>query len=1363
MMSDLDQRIASLSPEKREMLLRRLNKQHSANSAQVAIPRRSPSAQPVPLSFAQESLWLVDQLTPDSAAYNLPCVLRLEGPLNRAALEQTIHQVVQRHETLRTTFQVRESRPVQVIAPTLAIPLEEIDLQQIPEAEREQRAKAQLAAEVARPFDLAQGPLLRAKLLVLAEDQHMLLLLMHHIISDGWSIEVLMREISTLYGTLCAGQPSPLPELPIQYADYALWQRERLQGETLDKLLAYWKGRLAGAPAVLELPTDHPRPNVQSFQGGQISFKLAPALAKSVRALGQQEQTSIFMTLLAAFQALLARYTGREDIVVGSSITNRNRPETEGLIGYLVNMLVLRGDLAGNPSFRDLLRRVRTTTLDAFSNQELPLNHLVEALQPERSLSYNPLFQVVFALENAIPPSVESGGVVWELVELAEVSSKFDLQLTMQEGQESLGGYFIYNADLFEAATVERIAGHWQTLLEEMVTHPDQAIATLPLLTPAERQHVLVDWNATETPYPQDKCVQTLFEEQVARTPDAIAVVYEDTQLTYRELNTRANHLAHSLRGLGVGPESLVALCLERTADMVVGVLGVMKAGGAYVPLDPTYPVDRLAFMLEDSQPAVLVTQQHLRGNLPTENLKVVCLDSDHAHLAQQPGDNPAPRSTPDNLAYVIYTSGSTGKPKGVQVLQRALVNFLLSMGKEPGITAQDRLLAVTTLSFDIAGLELYLPLLVGARVVLVSRETAANGVALAQALEHSRATVMQATPVTWRLLLAAGWQGNPALKVLCGGEPLPPDLATQLLERCGSLWNLYGPTETTVWSTVRQITSADTLITIGHPIANTQVYILDAQLQPVPVGTPGELYIGGDGLARGYLHRPELTAERFIPDPFSSKPEARIYRTGDLARFLPNGELEHLGRLDHQVKVRGFRIELGEIESVLAQHPAVRQAVVIAREDSPGDKRLVAYVIPEEGEQIAYKDLRPFLKEHLPDYMVPAACMMLDSYPQTPNGKIDRKALPAPEAIERAEDEVYVEPTLIEHYQLLEIWEELLDARPIGITDNFFLLGGHSLLAARLIARIEEVFGKKIALATLFAGPTIEELTQALQKQDEETQARVPIYAIQTGGSKLPFFFLHGAWEGGGFYCYRLARDLGPDQPFYALQPYRLEGLHVPPSFEEMAAAHIDVIRAIQPEGPYLLGGFCNGGLIGAEITRQLRAQGQHVALLALVDPSEPAGAFRRTVRNLIRGIGTVARLSEEKQLSLYLRYRHIYASIFYTRGRFGFAIPTLTTLKQPLDKLREEWASVYYWVMPNRVPDFDAEKFVCFWKGQASTQAEVWLRLAEAKGADISTVPGEHLEWRAENIRALADQLSVHLAKVQAVETRQEALIAG
>ena len=794
----------------------------------------------------------------------------------------------------------------------------------------------------------------------------------------------------------------------------------------------------------------------------------------------------MFMALVASFQTLLYRYTGQDDQVIGSITAGRTQRDMEALIGFFVNTLVLRTNLSGNPTFRELLGRVRETVLDAQAHQDLPFEYLVKELRPERYAGRNPLFQVLISLES--PLSTLPSGWTMSQMEIETGASRFDLALDIKDGSEGLVCSFEYSTDLFEQATIVRMAGHLQTLLEAVVADPGRQLAEYQILTEPERHQILVEWNATATDYPRDLCIHQLFENQVESTPDAVAVIFKDQQLTYRELNRRANQLAHYLQYLGVEPGVLVGICVERSLDMVVGLLGILKAGGAYLPLDPTFPSERIEFMLEDAQVPVLITQQHLTAQLPNHKAIVVCLDTDGAKLSLQSETNVPPTTLSDNLAYVIYTSGSTGRPKGVQIIHRAVVNFLLSMREQPGLKAEDTLLAVTTLSFDIAALELFLPLIVGAQVVVASHEIVADGVALIDVLTRKRITVMQATPVTWRILLAANWQGNHALKIICGGEALPPDLAQKLLPRAASLWNIYGPTETTIWSSTCMIEPGEKTITIGRPIANTQMYLLDARLHPVPVGVPGELYIGGDGLARGYLNRPELTAERFIPNPFSDDPSDRIYKTGDLARYLSNGTIEHLGRLDFQVKIRGYRIELGEIEAVLNQHPAMRQAVVVAREDVPGDKRLVAYVVLKKGLNATVDDLKQHVTKQVPAYMVPSVFMILEAMPLTPNGKVDRGAFPVPESSRHSSEDNFAAPTLPLHNQLVQIWEELLDARPIGTRDNFFDLGGHSLLAARLVIRIEQDWGKKIPLNTLLADATIERLAAVIMQPEDES-----------------------------------------------------------------------------------------------------------------------------------------------------------------------------------------------------------------------------------------------------------------------------------
>ena len=812
------------------------------------------------------------------------------------------------------------------------------------------------------------------------------------------------------------------------------------------------------------------------------------------------------MTLLAAFQVLLYRYTGQEDVAVGSPIANRRRPEIEGLIGFFVNTLVLRADLSGNPSFRELLSRVRDICVAADANQDLPFEKLVQELQPERDQSRNPLFQVMFVLQNATSPFSGIPGLRIEPLELATTRSPFDLSLFLREREGKYIGYIEYSTDLFDRDRIERMAGHFQTLLEAIVADPDQSIATLPILTEAERHQILVEWNDTAADYPKDKCIHQLFEEQVERTPDAIALEFEDKQITYRELNRRANQLAHYLISLGIGPEKLVGICVERSIEMVVGLLGILKAGGAYVPLDPTYPKERLRFMLEDSQVSVLLTQETLvedrgwriedgdpRSSILDPRLQSSLPRSRLAGNCAGKHENLSPALKADNLAYVIYTSGSTGKPKGVQIEHRSVVNCLHSLGEQLGFTEHDVLLAVTTISFDISALELFLPLVVGGKVVVAGRDQAVDGGELSRRLRDVSATAMQATPSTWRLLMDAGWKGSPGFKILCGGEAMPREL-TEALLTSGKLWNLYGPTETTIWSMAHKVESAEGSVPIGRPLANTKIYMLDSRLQPVPIGVHGDLYMGGDGLARGYWNNPELTAERFIPNPFSDEAHARLYRTGDRARYRSDGTIEFLGRTDNQVKIRGHRIELGEIESVLMQHSAVNQTVVVAFDEFASDsdnpqskiensKSLAAYVVPVQSSAPAVIELRRFLQEKLPDHMVPSSFVFLNALPLTANGKLDRNALPPPDGERPLLDHGFVEPRTEIEELVAQIWRDVLKLDKIGIHDNFFDLGGHSLLATRVIANLQEVFSKDVPLHVLFDAPTIAELAVELEE----------------------------------------------------------------------------------------------------------------------------------------------------------------------------------------------------------------------------------------------------------------------------------------
>jgi amino acid adenylation domain-containing protein len=1051
--------------------------------AAKALPpiKRVDRSQPLALSFAQQRLWFLNQLTGSSAIYNMPAAVRLQGVLQVEVLEQVVSEMVHRHEPLRTVFAVVDEMPIQAINPPTPQLVPVIDLQNLPAAAQRAEIERLATEEAQQPFDLAQGSLLRARLLRLSAEDHVLLTTMHHIISDGWSMGVFIRESIALYMAFVEGQASPLPPLPIQYADYAHWQRQWLQGEVLEQQLDYWRQQLGRELPVLNLPTDRPRPAVQTYRGDQHAISLSTDLTSALNRLSQQANATLFMTLLAAFQTLLYRYCGQEDIIVGSPIAGRRRSELEDLIGFFVNTLALRTDLSGNPSFRELLGRVRQVALEAYTHQDIPFEKLVEELKPARDSSRSPVFQAMFVLQNAPSAALTLPGLTLTPLSRKTATAKFDLTLSLTETASGLQGSFEYNTDLFEAATIERMAGHFQTLLAGIVANPEQSITTLPILTETEHHQLLVEWNDTRVDYLQDRCIHQLFEEQVERTPDAIAVVFEEQQLTYQELNARANQLAHYLQSLGVGPEVLVGICVERSLEMLVGLLGILKAGGAYVPIDPAYPQERQVYMLQDSQVAVLLTQATLAPTFPTSQAQVVCLDANWSDISGEKTTNLERAVQLDELAYVIYTSGSTGKPKGVLIPHRGLINCLTAMRPCFGLTDQDSWLAVTTISFDVAALELYSPLIAGARLILASRSTAADGPQLKALLNDTAATFMVATPATYFMLLVSGWEPNAALTILCGGEALTQDLAAQLLPKAASLWNLYGPTETTIFSTCCKIEPADAPISIGHPIANTQLYILDPHLQPVPLGAPGELYIGGDGLARGYLNRPQLTAERFIRHPFMDVPGSRLYKTGDLARFLPDGRVEYLGRIDHQVKIRGFRIELGEIESVLSQYPAIQHCVVVAREDQPGDRRLVAYMVtasdpPSTGE------LRSFLKEMLPEYMIPSIFITLESLPLTPNGKVDRKALPPPKMANAADAATYVAPRTFLEQELAKICAQVLNLERVGIYDNFFEVGGHSLLATQVIARVQQMFQVEFPLQKLFEEPTIACLAEQIE-----------------------------------------------------------------------------------------------------------------------------------------------------------------------------------------------------------------------------------------------------------------------------------------
>ena len=1061
----------------------------------------------LPLSFSQQRMWLLDQLEPGAPTYHISHALRLSGALDTEALKRSLMGIVARHEALRTTFAAVDGEPVQVVSATIDTKLPVEDLSGVPQAEREAEATQFALEEKRRPFDLERGSLFRTRLLRLGEEEHVLLISMHHIVSDGWSMGVFWRELGALYGAFSRNGPSPLPELPIQYADYALWQRQWLTGEVLEEQLSYWKDQLAELPD-LKLPTDHPRPAVQTHRGARRSLALPQSLTQALKELSRQEGTTLFMVLLGALQVLLSRYSGQEDIAIGTPIAGRTRAETEQLIGFFVNTLVMRTDLSEDPSFREVLSRVREVALGAYDHQDLPFEKLVEELQPERDLSRVPLSQVFFALQNMPQEALKLPNLALERQKVESGTVKFDLSFFMSEEEQGLKGRLVYNADLFDDATIERMLGHLQTLLKGIVEDPDQHLSELPLLSEAERHQLLFEWNGAATEDSRDRCLHELFKEQVERTPEAVAVVCGNEQLTYRELDRRANQLAHHLRALGVEPEVLVGICVERSVEMVVGLLGTLKAGGAYVPLDPSYPATRLKFILENTQAPVLLTQERLVEGLPHKHgAEVVRLDADWPLIASQAEENATGRAAADNLAYVIYTSGSTGQPKGVMIEHRALSGYVAAAIAAYEITASDRVLQFASLSFDASVEEIFPPLTCGGTLVLRSDRMADSMRRFVGECTERAISVLDLPTAFWHELVLAfeseGLALPPSVRlVIIGGEKAQAERVARWhahkaqIARPARLVNTYGPTEATVVATLCELPSgaSQDLVTqdevpIGRPLGNALVYILDGSLNPLPIGVPGELHVGGSGLARGYINRPELTSERFIPDPFSDAPDARLYKTGDIARWRSDGNIEFLGRVDEQVKIRGFRVEPAEVEAILGRHPALRGTAVQVRMDASGDERLVAYVVPFRRPEPTARELGGFLKERLPDYMVPSAFVTLDSLPLTPGGKVDRRALPAPDPSGFRAENTYAEPRTPVEEQLAEIWEEVLGLERVGIHDDFFELGGHSLLATRVVSRVRGALRVELPLRYLFETPTVAGLSLAVTQMQAEAE----------------------------------------------------------------------------------------------------------------------------------------------------------------------------------------------------------------------------------------------------------------------------------
>ncbi|MFH0341941.1 MAG: amino acid adenylation domain-containing protein, partial [Chromatiales bacterium] len=1091
-MSAISKLTTELSPEEKRALL-----------AQLLQKKASQSKSLLPLSPGQQALWFLYTLAPQSWTYNVLFAARIRSPVDVPALQRAFGALIDRHPSLRTTYTLREGRLVQQVHEHTHVHFEETDASTCTQTALNNR----LVEEARRPFDLERGPLLRVNLFTQSATEHILLLTMHHIAVDFWSLTVLLDELRVLYPAQRAGTQAPLLPLDWQYTDYVRWQTEMLASGEGERLWTYWQKQLAGELPVLNLPTDRPRPPIQTYRGASHAFKLSEELTQKIKALAKTEEATLYITLLAAFQVLLYRYTGQKDILVGSPAPGRSRREFSGIVGDFINPVVLRADLSGNPTFKPFLTQVRHTVLNALNHQDYPFPLLIERLRLTQDPSRSPLFGVMlivrklhrfeelsaFIEPSRIQAKMNFGGLEIEPFDLVQQEGQYDLTLAMIETGGLLFGVFKYKPDLFEAATIARMSGHFQTLLEGVVTNPNQPISTLPLLRAAERHQLLVEWNDTQVDYPKDACIHQLFEAQVERAPEAIAVVFEDQQLSYRELNGRANQLAHHLIGLGVGPGVLVGILVERSLNMIVGLLGILKAGGAYVPLEPAYPTERLGFMLSDAALPVVVTQQGFDSRLPANGAKLVWLDSDRSAIAAQPDHNPVNRDA-DALAYVIYTSGSTGTPKGVMVEHGSLVNYSASAVADYALRATDRVLQFASINFDASAEEIYPSLIQGATLVLRNDEMLSSAAQFLRTCADWKVSVLSVPTAWWHEIAASVIPEEltipPSLRlVIIGGEAAAAGRLASWQQWTGSrveLINTYGPTEATVvatrWKAPLAINDL-AAVPIGRPIANTQVYLLDPRLSPAPIGVAGELHIGGAGLARGYLNRPELTADKFIPNPFSDETNARLYKTGDLARYLPDGNIEFLGRMDHQVKIRGFRIELGEIESVLNEHPDVKVCAVIAREDQPNDKRLVAYIVSAEPPPVASGVLRESLRQKLPDYMLPSAFIGLDKLPLTPNGKLDRKALPAPDRLRS--DSAPVAPRTPLEQQLAAIFASVLKIDRVGIHDNFFDLGGHSFLVLRVLAEIEKACGRRLSVATLFQAPTVEEIGRILTAGD--------------------------------------------------------------------------------------------------------------------------------------------------------------------------------------------------------------------------------------------------------------------------------------
>ncbi len=1184
-----------LSDAQRELLTARLRR--AQGGAQAGIVRRAAGSRELPLSFGQEQLWFMDRFAPGLPTYNIPVALRLRGRLDAAALGRALDAMVARHEALRTRLvPAADGRPYQVIDEPSGVGLTEDDLSG---ADRpEERLRALTAEEAVRPFDLAAGPLFRARLMRVAPDEHVLLTVVHHAVYDGWSIGVMVRELAALYGAEASGEPSGLAELPVQFADYALWERERLEGAPLTELVDYWRGNLDGFQT-LQLPTDRPRPMVASYEGGSERLNLGADVLDGLRELARREGATLFATLLAALQVLLHRYTGQDDVVVGTVSANRNRAKLAPLIGYLVNTLVVRTDLSGDPTFLELLGRVRETTVAAYAHQNLPFAKLVDELRVERDPGRAPIFQVAMTLTEA-PEDVGAAGLTMSFEKIDLCVAKFDLGFAAQVHDGELWMELLYATALFDAETVQRMLGQLRVLLTGLVKDPARRLSELPVLTDAELRRELVEWNDTAADLPV-ACLHEAFGWQVERTPDAVAAEMDGESVTYRELDIWANRIARRLRALEVGPEVLVGVSMAPSIRRLAVLLGIMKAGGGYVPLDPKLPDERLSYMVEDTGMPVVVADASGEEGLPATTATVVHVDREWDAISALEDGGPGVAVAPSNVAYVIYTSGSTGRPKGVMVEHRQAVNFAFGMIRHWPVGPDDRVMQFASLNFDVSVLDMFVTLLSGARAVLASSETLLSPPRLADLMRERRVTFASLPPAVVNLLTG---QDLPDLKVLMpAGEALASDLVRAWLRPGLRLVNGYGPTEDTVIATFAELDGTVLPPPIGLPVANAQAYVLDRHLNPVPVGAVGELHMGGAGVTRGYLNAPELTEQRFVPDPFRAEPGARLYKTGDLVRRMPDGNIVYLGRIDGQVKIRGLRVELGEIETGLAAHASVAQAVVVVTEDRSGEKQLAGYVRRDpDGPEPDVAELRRHLADRLPAYMVPTYLRVVEAFALNTSGKIDKSALPAPYDAGEPSAE-YVAPSTPVETALTGLYAELLGRDRIGVDDGFFDLGGNSLQAMQLITRLRADLGVDLGVTAVFLAPSPRELAVRVEASSGAGERSGPLVELTEGGGAEPLFVVHAI--GGTVHAYApLARELAAAHTVYGIEAPGLGADSAPAaSLGDMVDTYVEAIRAVRPEGPYRLAGWSMGGVVAFELAKRLEREGETVAFLGLFD----------------------------------------------------------------------------------------------------------------------------------------------------------------